>query len=378
MNGLRAQLESGTISADQFAQGFGRIRSSIATLPKPDQIILLNEMMKTLPENLQKAASGITGTGNRLLIMEAQALGLTGALAGAIDAMGILESAVVFGPDDAIKKYNAGNFIKEFEAMIAKRRESFARIAKAGNPGTNPYQDPDSASGAKGLTDEEKYLKILEKQINALEAKRDAQKKINDEIQREIDLVNKLEDLSSQAVNAKISGNYIQAAMLGQQSVQLQAEFDRQTYLNTQQEPIDKLMARKQEIQDGSNLTSSEKAQLPKKTAKKANGGLIRGPGTGRSDSIRATMGYAGGGSIRVSNGEFIVKAASVRDYGVNAMNAVNNGTANIDTNSGGTVYNINMPITSNSSDPKAVGDYVIRQLKVELDKNNKTNKVKI
>jgi len=378
MNGLRAQLESGTISADQFAQGFGRIRSSIATLPKPDQIILLNEMMKILPENLQKAASGITGTGNRLLIMEAQALGLTGALAGAIDAMGILESAVVFGPDDAIKKYKAGNFLKEFEAMIAKRRESFARIAKAGNPATDPYRDPDSSSGAKSLTDEEKYLKILEKQINALEAKRDAQKKINDEIQREIDLVNKLEDLSSQAVNAKISGNYIQAAMFGQQSVQLQAEFDRQTYLNTQQEPIDKLIARKQEIQDGSKLTSSEKAQLPKKTAKKANGGLIRGPGTGRSDSIRATMGYAGGGSIRVSNGEFIVKAASVRDYGVNAMNAVNNGTANIDTNSGGTVYNINMPITSNSSDPKAVGDYVIRKLKVEIDKNNKSNRINI
>ena len=378
INGLTGQLKAGLITADEFSQGMGRIKSSIQTMPKPDQIVLLNEMMKILPENLQKAASGITGTNNKLLIMEAQALGLTSALAGAIDAMLTLESAVVFGPDDAIAKYKAGNFLKEFENTLNARRKSFEKFAKAGNGATDPYQDPDSASGGKGLTDEEKYLKILEKQINALEAKRDAQKKINDEIQREIDLVNKLEDLSSQAVNAKISGNYIQAAMLGQQSVQLQAEFDRQTYLNTQQEPIDKLMARKQEIQDGSKLTKAEKAQLPKKTAKKANGGLIRGPGTGRSDSIRATMGYAGGGSIRVSNGEFIVKAASVRDYGVNAMNAVNNGTANIDTNSGGTVYNINMPITSNSSDPRAVGDYVIRQLKVELDKNNKTNKVKI
>ena len=374
INGLRAQLENGTISADQFAQGFARIRSSIATMPKPEQMILLNEMMKTLPKNLQKAASGITGTGNKLLIMEAQALGLTGALAGAIDAMGILESAVVFGPDDAIKRYKASNFLKEFEKTIAARRNSFAKLAKANIPSTNPYVDPDTGSTGKGLTDEEKYLKILEKQINALEAKRDAQKKINDEIQREIDLVNKLEDLSSQAVNAKISGNYIQAAMLGQQSVQAQAEFDRQTYLNTQQEPIDKLMARKQEIQDGSKLTKAEKAKLPKK----ANGGLIKGPGTGRSDSIKATMGYAGGGSIRVSNGEFIVKAASVRDYGLNAMNSVNNGTANIDTNSGGTVYNINMPITSNASDPKVVGDYVIRQLKVELDKNNKSNRINI
>jgi hypothetical protein len=107
------------------------------------------------------------------------------------------------------------------------------------------------------------------------------------------------------------------------------------------------------------------------------NGGLIKGPGTGRSDSIRATLGYAGGGAINVSNGEFVVKASSVKDYGIRKMNAINNGTANVDTNSGSTVYNINMPITANQSDPKAVGDYVIKQLKLVVDKNNKGNSVR-
>jgi TP901 family phage tail tape measure protein len=379
MNGLTAQLRNGTISADQFNQGFARISSSIATMPKPEQIIVLDAVFKTLPENLQKATAGMTNTGQRMEVLQAQALGLTGAALMLADAFKILNEPDVFGPDSARRKSGAQEAIDKIKKQVADYAKFLEKTFKANNPANpNPYVDPDTASGGKGLTDEEKYLKILEKQINALEAKRDAQKKINDEIQREIDLVNKLEDLSSQAVNAKISGNYIQAAMLGQQSIQAKAEFDRQTYLNTQQEPIDKLMARKQEIQDGSKLTSSEKAQLPKKTAKKANGGLIKGPGTGRSDSIKATMGYAGGGSIRVSNGEFVVKAASVRDYGVNAMNAVNNGTASISTNSGGTVYNINMPITSNSSDPKVVGDYVIRKLKVELDKNNKSNRVDI
>jgi hypothetical protein len=147
-----------------------------------------------------------------------------------------------------------------------------------------------------------------------------------------------------------------------------------QTQVNLQDAPIDKLIARKKEIQDGSKLTKAEKAKLPKN----ANGGLIKGPGTGRSDSIRATLGYAGGGSIRVSNGEFIVKASSVRDYGVAAMNAVNNGTASIGTNSGGTVYNINMPITSNNANPEGVANEVIRRLKVEINKNNKSNKVNI
>jgi TP901 family phage tail tape measure protein len=106
------------------------------------------------------------------------------------------------------------------------------------------------------------------------------------------------------------------------------------------------------------------------------NGGLIKGPGTSKSDSIRATLGYAGGGSIRVSNGEYVVKASSVKDYGVNAMNAVNNGTATIGTNSGGTVYNINMPITSNNANPEGVANEVMRRLKLEVSKNNKSNKV--
>jgi hypothetical protein len=115
---------------------------------------------------------------------------------------------------------------------------------------------------------------------------------------------------------------------------------------------------------------------LSKQVPRLATGGLIKGPGTGTSDSIRASLGYAGGGSIRVSNGEYVVKASSVRDYGVAAMNAVNNGTATIGANSGGTVYNINMPVTSNNANPEIVANEVMRKLKLEISKNNKTNKV--
>ena len=107
-----------------------------------------------------------------------------------------------------------------------------------------------------------------------------------------------------------------------------------------------------------------------------AMGGLIKGPGTGTSDSIRAGFGYAGGGSIRVSNGEYVVKASSVRDYGVKTMDAINKGTATVGTNSGGTVYNINMPITSNNANPEGVASEVMRRLKLEVSKNNKSNKV--
>lgn len=375
MNGLRAQLQNGTISADQFNQGFGRISSTIATMPKPEQVIVLDAVFKTLPKNLQKATDGMTNTGQRMDILKAQSLGLSGAALALADAFRILNSPQVYGPEGAIKLNDAENMINKIKKQVADYAKFLEKTFKSTSGATTaPYKDPDTASGGKNLTAEEQYLKILDKQIDALQAKLDAQKKINDEIQREIDLANKLEDLASQAVNAKISGNYIQAAMLGTQSMQAQAEFDRQTALNLQEKPIDVLMARKKAIQDGAKLTAAEKAQIPKK----ANGGLIKGPGTGRSDSIRATLGYAGGGSIRVSNGEFVVKASSVRDYGLNAMNAVNNGTANIDTNSGGTVYNINMPITSNNASPEGVANEVMRRLKVELNKNNKSNRVNI
>lgn len=46
-----------------------------------------------------------------------------------------------------------------------------------------------------------------------------------------------------------------------------------------------------------------------------ATGGLLRGPGTGTSDSIPA----------RLSDGEFVVRAAAVQNYGVSLFHALNN-----------------------------------------------------
>lgn len=50
---------------------------------------------------------------------------------------------------------------------------------------------------------------------------------------------------------------------------------------------------------------------------KHADGGLITGAGTGTSDSILS----------RLSHGEFVVKAAAVKRYGLNVLDRINNGT---------------------------------------------------
>ncbi len=375
INGLTGQLKNGTISAEQFAQGFARISSAIATMPKPEQLLVMRAIIKTLPEDLQKNVIGLSNFNNQLLIMRGHAVGLKTDLLKVSTAMTLVETKPT-GRNAASRIRNANKVVAAYKEELAALEKLFGVTPSAGGATPNPYVDPDdgTGSGKDKLTAEEQYIKLLEKEINKLEAKRNAQKTANEEVQRQIDLQMKLQDLASQAVQAKISGNYIEAAMLGQQSRNVQMEFNKETELRKKDAEIDALRARVTEIKDGSKLTSAEKAKLPKK----ANGGLIKGPGTGRSDSIRATLGYAGGGSIRVSNGEFVVKASSVKDYGVAAMNAVNNGTADISTNSGGTVYNINMPITSNNANPEGVANEVMRRLKVELNKNNKTNRVGI
>ncbi len=69
-----------------------------------------------------------------------------------------------------------------------------------------------------------------------------------------------------------------------------------------------------------------------------ATGGAIRGPGSGTSDSILA----------RLSNGEFVLKAAAVRAYGVDYLHALNN-LRLPKFASGGLVANLDIPALNTS-----------------------------
>lgn len=71
-----------------------------------------------------------------------------------------------------------------------------------------------------------------------------------------------------------------------------------------------------------------------------ATGGYISGPGSSTSDSIPA----------RLSNGEFVVNAASVKKYGVDYLHAINTGRAHHYA-SGGLVSNVSSPKVPNISD---------------------------
>jgi hypothetical protein len=190
------------------------------------------------------------------------------------------------------------------------------------NSDFNAYQDlEDGTNGLKTAT--ERYLDVLDKEIDALKAKRDAQEDANDEVQREIDLKNKLADLEKQSVDAKISGDYIKAAMLSQEANQLKIKYDQETELKKKDAEIARLEARYNAIKDGANLTALEKSRIQPVT--RANGGAVkgfntggnvRGAGTATSDSIPAYL----------SNGEYVIKADSVKKYGTKTFDALNAG----------------------------------------------------
>ena len=119
-----------------------------------------------------------------------------------------------------------------------------------------------------------------------------------------------------------------------------------------------------------------------------AVGGYISGKGSTTSDSIYT----------RLSNGEYVIKADAVSHYGVGFFDSINAkrfgvglskpsvsgstprfssmSSQNVNAASQSTVYNINMNVNSNASDPKAVADHVMNQITVATAKKNVTNTV--
>ena len=187
--------------------------------------------------------------------------------------------------------------------------------------------------------------------------------------------------MQSDATQAKISGNYIGAAIIGSQKSFETGQFNKATDALALDNKITNLENQISAIQATNKVTAAQAALA--KAQGKSMGGLIVGPGTGTSDSIMAR--FAGGGlpQLAVSNGEYIVKARAVQNYGVGFMDAINNQkvsavNSNTSSTSGDTVYNVNMTVNGGNANANDIADQVIRKLKVETSKNNKSNMVRM
>ena len=91
-----------------------------------------------------------------------------------------------------------------------------------------------------------------------------------------------------------------------------------------------------------------------------ANGGLANIPKFKNGGMFRT--GYAGGGLAMLHDKEFVMNAGAVKDYGVNNLKAMNNGTYN-----SGSVYNsygVNINVGGSSASASDIARTVIREIK--------------
>lgn len=173
---------------------------------------------------------------------------------------------------------------------------------------------------AVGFGDNRSYLEKLLRNAEQSIGKKDFNKILNSEISR----------ISRRTTRGTVS-DALRRATLGDRNVSQELNaFSIDNFgqdfipsitniLRSRAKGLKEYYALRQELIDGGNFTNG-----------RANGGYISGPGTGTSDSIPA----------RLSHGEYVVKANSVGKYGVDMMNAINDGSFGPKYATGGLVKN--------------------------------------
>jgi len=182
----------------------------------------------------------------------------------------------------------------------------------------------DGTGGGKGtgtssdILSKEAKLTIarLQKELDALKTKRDLIKDSNDELKRQYEYQQKIMQLQQSEVQARITGNYIQASMIRQQQAFTKTEYNKETESIARDKIITNLENRISALSAGEKITAAERA-LNKAKAKAngmATGGHVVGPGSGTSDSIPAML----------SSGEYVIKASAVNQYGKTFFDGLN------------------------------------------------------
>ena len=168
IDGISGQLANGTITADQYSQSFARISSKLAAMPKPVQLAIVAELLKSLPEPVAKTATALTNIGDTMLLVNAKAMGLTEGLAGVASAMLFLQTATGWGPEFA-KNVNAAKLvISNFKKQLDDLKKGLGLTTKE----TDPFKD----LGTGEKFDFSKYIsnniKAIQTQTKAYEAMR--------------------------------------------------------------------------------------------------------------------------------------------------------------------------------------------------------------
>ncbi len=397
MYSLIGTLTSGTLTYDQFqsrldgiknsslngATGINALRAAIQKSGDKEALSAFDSISASLDNIGHKTAADIAG------LIALQNMGITTGQQAAAQ-LGIKYTGSQI-PDASIKqmvdtqlKIDLANNPNAMKTII----EQYKKTMDAYNSIMNSSSNTTSSTNTGGTVALSKLQQLvianLQEELVGLKKKRDALAAINTELKKQQDFEiaqqNRLNDMKQ----ALVTGDYLKAATIKQDMANSKNQFNQDTASQVQDKTIAALEQRITDLQAGKKVTAAEEA-ISKAKAKitKSTGGLIMGPGTGTSDSIRATVGFANGGMpINVSNGEYIQKAAAVKKYGVDFMNSINEGTFGNVAAQGNTVYNVTTNVNVDNADAKMIADMATKQtmsqLKTLTDKSNKGNKVRV
>jgi len=174
--GIETQLATGKINADQFTQSFNQISNSIREMPKAQGMMVLSEMLKSMPSEIAKAAASIKNMDTQFRVLEATMLGVY----VTESMLNTLISKSTDGGNQRAKNRVDNYLIRKIaEAKLAK--EALAKIFAdpAGTGGQTKTELKGLAAKIKALKDQtEAFTTLIGKQIDfktAIELTNDAE-----------------------------------------------------------------------------------------------------------------------------------------------------------------------------------------------------------
>jgi hypothetical protein len=255
--GLSAQLESGVIDATQFSSAFESISNNIRSMPKAQSIILMNNLMKSLPEDLLKSAQGINNVSHQLLMLQGQAAGVA-VTSKLINAMLAIEK----GGLDSVERRAAVAEIVNYQNAMKKTTElwkglnsepdPFKEITTPGDQLNNQFSVIKNYFNARAeLIKEERQLEedALQASVDATQEKIDKEQELININQRSIDLLSRKIEMD---YDRKIQKLQDESTVLGNTLEIIRKEEDAiNKQYDTQIKALEKISSINQEIADG-------------------------------------------------------------------------------------------------------------------------------
>jgi TP901 family phage tail tape measure protein len=244
-----------------------------------------------------------------------------------------LEGAAYYGGERGALLRRKGEM--ELALANAKKMEKDA----LGVNQTGPL-DTDTGKGAnKAASGIDNLTKAYDKELERLKKKRDALKEVNDELNRQNQYQMKQMDLLNQAAKAKMTGDYLAAAALQQESMMEGAKFASESKVIQMDKLIGAVEDRKAKIEDSKTITTADKKFL---------------------------------GKIKSGNYQSIAPMPTTPAVGF-AAKGIAQETATTQM-AGGAVYNVTMNVSGGN--PEEIATKVIAKIKTISSKNNKSNGV--